>query len=249
MGSGTSKEGNNVVKFEDSEDDDDWTGRKVEKKNEEKKKETSVLGNVFNKQKQASISAPALQTRKIVGESSSSSDEDEDYHRDVQLKNDIHQLERALNNVDTKFDRESRSSRHVHVSAPVARYEDPPPYSRGIESAEIGGVIARDKLKYKQLRKRSDLKFSWDDRNDLGHMSEDWSLKQVKIEGFDAAKFKAANNKVGGSSSNIRPAVAINNNSSTLGAVPSFAQPPGFVPTYDHSEQQLLASLERELGF
>ena len=26
------------------------------------------------------------------------------------------------------------------------------------------------------------------------------------------------------------------------------AQPPGFVPTYDHSEQQLLASLERELG-
>ena len=32
-------------------------------------------------------------------------------------------------------------------------------------------------------------------------------------------------------------------------ALPSFsAQPPGFVPTYDHSEQQLLASLERELG-
>ena len=27
-----------------------------------------MLGNVFNKQKQASISAPALQTRKIVGE-------------------------------------------------------------------------------------------------------------------------------------------------------------------------------------
>ena len=58
-----------------------------------------------------------------ISVSSSSSDEDEDYHRDVQLKNDIHQLERALNNVDTKFDRESRSSRHVHVSAPVARYE------------------------------------------------------------------------------------------------------------------------------
>ena len=29
--------------------------------------------------------------------------------------------------------------------------KDPPPYSRGIESAEIGGVIARDKLKYKQV--------------------------------------------------------------------------------------------------
>ena len=62
--------------------------------------------------------------------SSSSSDEEDDYHQDVQLKNDIHQLERTLNNVDTKFERESNSSRHVHVSAPVARYEDPPPYSR-----------------------------------------------------------------------------------------------------------------------
>ena len=30
--------------------------------------------------------------------------------------------------------------------------------------------------------------------------------------------------------------------------VPSFSEPPGFVPTYDHNEQLLLASLERELG-
>ena len=36
--------------------------------------------------------------------SCSSSDED-DYQRDFQLRQDIHQLERALNNYDTKFDR------------------------------------------------------------------------------------------------------------------------------------------------
>ena len=33
---------------------------------------------------------------------------DDDYQRDVQLKKDIHQLERTLNNYDTQFDRRER---------------------------------------------------------------------------------------------------------------------------------------------
>ena len=39
---------------------------------------------------------------------SSSSSEEDDYQRDVQLKQDIHQLERTLNNYDTQFDRRER---------------------------------------------------------------------------------------------------------------------------------------------
>ena len=36
--------------------------------------------------------------------SSSSSEDEDEYYKDVQLRRDIHQLERALNNVDTKSD-------------------------------------------------------------------------------------------------------------------------------------------------
>ena len=72
---------------------------------------------------------------------------------------------------------------------------------------------------------------------------------QIKIEGFDPDKFKAANNQGQGSGINIRASNLYNNNTTTTltNHVPSLAQPPGFV-TYDNSEQQLLASLERELG-
>ena len=66
---GASK-GDNVVKFEDSEDDD-WSGKQSDKKPaREDKKETSVLGRVFNKSKPAPANAPPqkLPTRKIVGE-------------------------------------------------------------------------------------------------------------------------------------------------------------------------------------
>ena len=66
---GASK-GDNVVKFEDSEDDD-WSGKQSDKRTaKEDKKETSVLGRVFNKSKPAPATAPPqkLPTRKIVGE-------------------------------------------------------------------------------------------------------------------------------------------------------------------------------------
>ena len=71
-----------------------------------------------------------------------------------------------------------------------------------------------------QMRKKSDLKFSWDERQ-AGKHPEDWSVHkviirclifinqnsavlQIKIDGFDPDKFKAANNQNLGSKSNIR---------------------------------------------
>ena len=59
--------------------------------------------------KLADVSFVAMTT--LYFSSSSSEDEDE-YYKDVQLRRDIHQLERALNNVDTKSD----LSKHNQVS-------------------------------------------------------------------------------------------------------------------------------------
>ena len=50
----------------------------------------------------------------LIFSSSSSEDEDE-YYKDVQLRRDIHQLERALNNVDTKSDPRQVSAALLHV--------------------------------------------------------------------------------------------------------------------------------------
>ena len=44
---------------------------------------------------------------------SSSSSEEDDYQRDVQLKKDIHQLERTLNNYDSQFERRERDHREL----------------------------------------------------------------------------------------------------------------------------------------
>ena len=74
--SGTSKN-NEVTKFEDDSDDDDWSekptkkddnhGKPVEKMEETRKKESTFLGGVFNKNKEVAASAK-LPSRKIVGE-------------------------------------------------------------------------------------------------------------------------------------------------------------------------------------
>ena len=50
----------------------------------------------------------------LIFSSSSSEDEDE-YYKDVQLRRDIHQLERALNNVDTKSDLRQVRAPLLHV--------------------------------------------------------------------------------------------------------------------------------------
>ena len=74
-----------------------------------------------------------------------------------------------------------------------------------------------------QMRKKSDLKFSWEERQ-TGQHTEDWSVHkvllnslydmkitntlystiQIKIDGFDPDKFKAANNQNLGSKSSLR---------------------------------------------
>ena len=48
----------------------------------------------------------------LIFSSSSSEDEDE-YYKDVQLRRDIHQLERALNNADTKSDLRQVSAQYL----------------------------------------------------------------------------------------------------------------------------------------
>ena len=67
--SGSSKQGDTVVKFEESDDDswarDDKQAKKDDKTKKEEKKE-SVFGKVFSKNKPAP--APTLPSRKIVGE-------------------------------------------------------------------------------------------------------------------------------------------------------------------------------------
>jgi len=179
MGSGSSK-GDNVVKFEDS-DDEDWS--KEAKQRAEQKKEVSVIGRVFGKPKPAP--APTLSTRKIVGESSSSDEEDE-YYRDVQLRKDINQLERALNNVDTQFDDNNHKSlrdfRHKHnrdISAPMLRHEEYHGHPTRLAASD-GLSGGNNKVKYKQARKKSDLKFSWEDR-EARKINEDWTLQKVTL--------------------------------------------------------------------
>ena len=44
-----------------------------------------------------------------------SSSDEEEYKRDVQLRQDIHQLERTLNNYDTKFDRMEAKQKHWRI--------------------------------------------------------------------------------------------------------------------------------------
>ena len=48
--------------------------------------------------------------------SSSSSSEEDEYQRDVQLKQDIHQLERTLNNYDTQFEGRDRQRGHRELA-------------------------------------------------------------------------------------------------------------------------------------
>ena len=54
--------------------------------------------------------------------SSSSSDEEDEYYRDVQLRKDIHQLERALNTVDTELENKTFRHRHKQVNTIYSTY-------------------------------------------------------------------------------------------------------------------------------
>ncbi|XP_040566576.1 uncharacterized protein [Lepeophtheirus salmonis] len=92
------------------------------------------------------------------------------------------------------------------------------------------------------------LRFSWDERKtssatavtslDMDRDDEDeWTYRKTVIDGFDVAKFKKVNSKV-----EETPFIEKHNGRNMF----MDAQMPG-VPTYDMMEQQLLASLEREI--
>ena len=89
------------------------------------------------------------------------------------------------------------------------------------------------------MRKKSDLKFSWDERQ-AGSQAEDWTLHkvtpchtitprninssilQIKIDGFDPDKFKAANTQSQGSRASIRTSGLYNTTTTSLGYIYTF---------------------------
>eukprot|EP00096_Caligus_rogercresseyi_P007429 TRINITY_DN25284_c0_g1_i1.p1 TRINITY_DN25284_c0_g1~~TRINITY_DN25284_c0_g1_i1.p1 ORF type:complete len:299 (-),score=62.09 TRINITY_DN25284_c0_g1_i1:89-985(-) len=92
------------------------------------------------------------------------------------------------------------------------------------------------------------LRFSWDDRKTNSanafpsldrENEEEWTYKKSVIDGFDVAKFKKVN-----SSKTDLPSSFVDSTHGRNGLHES--QMPG-VPSYDVMEQQLLASLEREI--
>lgn len=70
---------------------------------------------------------------------------------------------------------------------------------------------------------------------------------QTVIDGFDPDKFRKVNSKpTNAGTSNSAPTVSIGRND--FGSSTASMDVPGAVPTYDTTEQQLLASIEHELG-
>jgi len=99
-------------------------------------------------------------------------------------------------------------------------------------------------------KKTNNIRFSWDDRP-FTETEENWTLSKVKIDGFDPEKFRVANNN---STINTNNTNNINNANSRrehfiLESRLNLGESmPGSVPSYDPHEQQLLASIEREMG-
>ncbi|TRY71017.1 hypothetical protein TCAL_10834 [Tigriopus californicus] len=97
------------------------------------------------------------------------------------------------------------------------------------------------------------LKFSWDTPSNLpkNKESEDWTYKKTVIEGFDPDRFRKANK----GSTNV-PSERKSSYSSPGPQRPfqgsavrqTSMDIPGVIPTYDRTEQNMLASLEHELG-
>ncbi|KAK7864893.1 hypothetical protein R5R35_001982 [Gryllus longicercus] len=69
---------------------------------------------------------------------------------------------------------------------------------------------------------------------------EDWSYSQKDIEGFDVEKFRKANRKVIEANETFSLTLIRNNKSTTLH--------PLHFPSYDSTEEQLLAGIEEEFG-
>ncbi|XP_023333920.1 uncharacterized protein LOC111705564 [Eurytemora carolleeae] len=99
----------------------------------------------------------------------------------------------------------------------------------------------------RMMSKKGNVRLSWNDRP-YPEQEDSWTLSKVKIDGFDPEKFRVAN-----STSNPRSQQRQDKHSLLLIQNPSNmsyseADMPGSVPAYDPTEQQLLASIEREMG-
>ena len=164
MGSGTSKD-NAVDAFEVS--DDEEKSKKEDNKNSEKQtnklKGISVLGPMFGKPK-AKATTNITKARTIVNLNSSEREDEYLQHKaekDEELKDDINSLEKTLSSLGLE-----ERVRKVRVNE--SRKTRPPTYSSH-----------SDGQKRLPGRRRKDLRFSWDDRQEERKM-EEWTVNKVR---------------------------------------------------------------------
>ena len=173
MGSGTSKQ-NAVSTFEISDDDEEdknWATKNHQKKEETKGK--SVLGKVFGKPK---ATTNLTKARTIVD--LSSSDSEDDYRRpiadqDAELRDDINSLEKTLSSLG--LEKRGRQVRVRDNKTTAYSSDSDGGYLTSSTSVAMGTDGQR-----KQYRRRKDLKFSWDDRQQVSQQ-EDWTVQKVRI--------------------------------------------------------------------
>ena len=180
MGSGTSKE-NDVDAFEVSDDEE-----KIKREgntNREKKAETksvSVLGKVFGKPK-AEVTSNLVKARTIVNLNSSDSDEEYFQHKtdkDVELREDINSLEKTLSSLGLE-----ERVRRVRVKESIETRESrPPAYSSDSDGYNTSSSARVAGQKRQPGKRRKDLRFSWDDRQEERKM-EEWTVGKVRTEG------------------------------------------------------------------
>jgi len=239
MGSGTSKE-NAVNTFEISDDEgDQWVSKPIEKKPEKKE---SVIGRVFGKSK-AKTATNLSKARTVVD--LNSSDSEEEYFKvkakDTELKKEISSLEKTLNSLG--LDKRGRQVRVKENNVKDDNHVDDRPLGYSSDSDGYMTRVGDTKVQTRSHRKTRDLKFSWDEKQG-GKQTEEWTVSKLKIEGFDPEKFKAANTV----QSRGTPGLVIVQKRQSSGSLLPPNTPPGCVPAYSPLEQQLLASIEQELG-
>jgi len=270
MGTGSSKN-NNVVAFDlenvpPAKKQNDQNGNKPSSWQEDVKKEQksrSRLGAFFG---QATVINPKVEkSRTRIVDFDSSSDEEkeeEDEGDNSKWREEVDNLQQTLNSLGLEEDR-----RQVRLSeVPVKEFFIGEQSSVSLQSSTWGQPAGttwgppgsatwgpqQDRLGSRRGRGRPpsrDIRFSWEDRMT---QQEEWGVQKVNIDGFDPEKFRVANQQKAGQqrSSTDDSDIIISHKIPSLAnrpAYPELVSMPG-VPSYDPLEQQLLASLERELG-
>lgn len=264
MGTGSSKN-NNVVAFDvenvpPAKKQNDQNGNKPSSWQEDVKKEQksrSRLGAFFG---QATVINPKVEkSRTRIVDFDSSSDEEkeeEGVKRDnSEWRDEVNNLQQTLNSLGLEEDR----PRQVRLSeAPVKEFFVGDESTLSLQSSSWGQPAGsttwgpqQDRLGSRRGRGRPpsrDIRFSWEDRMTE---QEEWAVQKVNIDGFDPEKFRVANQQASHQRRSPDDSdIIISHKIPSLTnrpAYPELVSMPG-VPSYDPLEQQLLASLERELG-